>query len=94
MGFLGGGSDAQKQNEQLENQQIQQNQAELEAKKQNLYQTRLDIIKSQGGESWSPSYGSPLPPNINASMGKVDSFSKQFGGMARDIAKKAGLTNR
>ncbi len=41
------GSDAMQQ-------QIAMNQAELENKRQNLYKQRLDIIKSQGGQSFVP----------------------------------------
>lgn len=58
MGFFGGDndndSDGQSQADQIANEQYQANQMELEAKKQSLYQTRLDIIKSQGSEQWTP----------------------------------------
>lgn len=59
MGFFGGGgnsgaSDAQRRSDELINQQFRQNQAEIETKKKNLYQERLDIIKSQGGQVWHP----------------------------------------
>lgn len=53
MGFLGGDNDEPSRGEQLAEEQLQMNKAELEAKKQSLYQTRLDIIKGQGGETWS-----------------------------------------
>lgn len=52
---LFGGDDEPSRSEQLADQQIKQNQAELESKRQNLYTERLDIIKSQGGQSWTPS---------------------------------------
>ena len=48
------GSEAQDRSNQLANEQIQMNQAELERKRQNLYDERLDIIKGQGGQSWVP----------------------------------------
>lgn len=55
MGFLGGDNDSRNDDaNQLADKQFQQNQAELEAKKQDLYQTKLDIAKSQGGQSWVP----------------------------------------
>lgn len=58
MGFLGGDNS---QAEDLANQQLALNKAELEAKKQNLYQTRLDIIKGQGGEIWTPDRNKRAP---------------------------------
>ncbi len=47
--------------------QISQNQAELEKKRQSLYAERLGILKTQGATSWeapeqravAPSYGKP-----------------------------------
>jgi hypothetical protein len=60
MGFFGGGgnSGAQESNQNNSNelitQQFKQNQAEIEAKKKSLYQERLNIIKSQGGQNWHP----------------------------------------
>lgn len=40
--------------DELIDKQFQQNQAEIEQKKKSLYQERLDIIKSQGGQVWKP----------------------------------------
>lgn len=56
MGFLDDTNDTVENNRgnELINSQIESNKAELEAKKQSLIQTRLDIAKSQGGQSWSP----------------------------------------
>jgi hypothetical protein len=51
MGFLGGDNEPSR-GEQLADEQLNMNKAELEAKKQSLFQTRLDIIKGQGGQSW------------------------------------------
>lgn len=55
MGFFGGGGNNNEggANDTL-NQQLSQNAAELESKRMNLYKQRLDIIKSQGVQSWSP----------------------------------------
>ncbi len=38
--------------EALVDQQLQQNKAELEGKKQSLFKTRLDILRGQGGQNW------------------------------------------
>jgi len=51
MGFLGGDNE-QTPGSALADEQIRQNQAELELKKQSLYEQRLGIIKGQGGEQW------------------------------------------
>jgi hypothetical protein len=49
MGFLDSDNSSD-----IANEQYQQQQAELERKKADLYKTRLDIIKSQGGQQWTP----------------------------------------
>ncbi len=58
MGFFSGGgnSGAQQPSEsdRLIEQQFKQNQAEMEQKRKSLYQERLDIIKSQGTQTWTP----------------------------------------
>lgn len=60
MGFFGGGGNsgaqdtAQAQSNALIDRQFNQNQAEIEQKKRDLYTQRLDIIKSQGGQVWTP----------------------------------------
>lgn len=61
MGFLGGDNESNDEGNALLNEQIQTNRAELEAKRQNLYQTRLDIIKGQGAENWTPDYNKRAP---------------------------------
>lgn len=58
MSFLFGNEieEAQKQAKQAEEkiqEQLVKTQAELEVKKKGLYDTRLGIIKGQGGEQWS-----------------------------------------
>lgn len=62
MGFFGGkdsGTQSPEQNasDALVQQQFKQNQAEIEQKRKSLYQERLDIIKSQGGQQWEPKKG-------------------------------------
>lgn len=47
-----------------------QTQAEIERKKQSLFQTRLDIIKGQGAQSWTPS--KPAMPAANQSPAKMN----------------------
>lgn len=60
MGFFGGGGNSGAQDtgrsasDALIEKQFQQNQKEIEEKKKSLYQERLDIIKSQGGQQWTP----------------------------------------
>lgn len=60
MGFFGGGGNSggqdsgQANSDALITQQFKQNQAEIEAKKKSLYEERLNIIKSQGGQNWHP----------------------------------------
>lgn len=58
MGFFGGGGNSGAQQpsaaDTLIEKQFQQNQKEIEEKKRSLYQERLDIIKSQGGQQWTP----------------------------------------
>lgn len=60
MGFFGGGGNSGAQDSErsesdaLIDQQFKQNQADIETKKRSLYQERLDIIKSQGGQQWTP----------------------------------------
>lgn len=48
------GSDEPSRGEELADEQIRANQAELESKRKNLYDERLGIIKGQGGQVWEP----------------------------------------
>jgi len=55
--FDGGGDDdtsSQDNANKLMQEQIDQNNAELEQKRQDLVQQRMAIIKSQGAETWTP----------------------------------------
>lgn len=55
MGFFGGGGDGgSSDTNDLLNQQIQDSEQEVEAKRHNLFQQKNDIIKSQGGQNWKP----------------------------------------
>jgi hypothetical protein len=67
MGFLGGDNEPSR-GEQLADEQLQMNKAELEAKKESLYQTRLDIIKGQGAQQWEPDKNKRAPVKKGASF--------------------------
>lgn len=58
MGFFGGGGNSgaqgQSETDKLIDQQFKTNQAQIEEKKKSLYRERLDIIKSQGAQQWTP----------------------------------------
>lgn len=77
MGFFGGGGnsgnqDAQNQANALVDQQFKQNQSEIEEKKRNLYQQRLDIIKGQSGQIWKPDRTKGISaPNDSSSGGRT-----------------------
>ena len=60
--------------------QIRTNQAELEAKKQSLYKTRLDIIKGEGAQNWTPNMSSPIAPKVTRAVGGAGS---PFAGLTR-----------
>ena len=87
---LFGNSDEQDEANKIANEQIQQNQAELESKRANLYSAKLDIIRGQGAENWSPdrTSGASLgtPPietsNIDNSLLKkgLQAYNKQNQG--------------
>lgn len=79
MGLFGGDSDdnTPSRGEQLAEEQINMNRQELENKRRNLYAERLDIIKSQGGQSWTPQRNSIAgkeggngKPNFNGEFGR------------------------
>lgn len=70
MGLFGGDDDPNQRTNDLMEQQIRENQAELEAKRQNLYREKLDIIKGQGAQTWQAdrNQGADMggsKPNIN-----------------------------
>jgi len=60
MGLFGGGSssDQQSASDEIIRKQYYQNQKEIAQKRKALYQERLDIIKSQGGQTWTPNRNS------------------------------------
>jgi len=58
MGFFGGDNEPDNRANDLIEKQMMDNQAEIEQKRRSLYQTRLDVIKSQGAQQWSsPTFG-------------------------------------
>lgn len=60
MGFFGGGGNSGAQNnkvsasDELIDRQHKQNQADIQQKTRALSQQRLDILKSNGGQVWTP----------------------------------------
>lgn len=70
MGFFGSDNDQSAEEDKstlLLNDQIQQNSAEIERKRQDLFRQRIDIIKSGGRENW----GTPaIPTSPGSPMGK------------------------
>ena len=60
MGFLGGNNDSEA--DRLAEEELRANKANLETKKQSLYQSRLDIIKGQGEQTWTANREPKKPP--------------------------------
>ena len=55
MGFFGGDKDNKPSaTDEIIEKQFKQNQAEIEQKRKALTQQRLDVIKSQGAQIWTP----------------------------------------
>lgn len=54
------GNDRSERVAALQEQQINTNKIELENKKRSLFQTKLDIIKGQGAQQWTPNKASPV----------------------------------
>lgn len=71
MGFFGGDDNPNQETNDLMNQQIRQNQAELESKRQNLYSEKLDIIKGTGGETWQPNRSAGVSASGNPAGGNA-----------------------
>jgi hypothetical protein len=77
MGFFGGDNDREpSEAETLAQEQLETNKAELEAKKQSLYQSRLDIIKGQGKEQWTPDMNKRAPVKTSNMGGMKEQMSK------------------
>lgn len=77
MGYFGG--DNEGEGNALIEQQIAQNNAEIEAKRQAITRERLDIIKSQGNPKWTPE---PLATSISPQQSKlnqIEKFKKEHG---------------
>jgi hypothetical protein len=89
MGIFGGDEDNKpSQSEMLLNRQLSENRAELERKKQDLYRTRLDIIKGQGGQQWTPEQ----PHARGRSRGGAGSQSSGGVGALRKFGGMTGYT--
>lgn len=64
--------------------QINQNAIALETKRKDLYQQRLDIIKSQGGQNWKPGAAAPATTNIPGSTPEASAATSSLAGMPQD----------
>lgn len=90
MGFFGS-SDNSDRAADLAQQQIELQQAELEQKRQNLYKTKLDIIKGQGAQSFVPdktagvanTSGGTVMGAVNGAFGKIIEQSNKITGMLK-----------
>jgi hypothetical protein len=65
---LFGGNDEPSESERLMQEQYDLNRQELELKKANLYKTKLEIIKGQGGEQWTPDRSAGIPTRKGDTM--------------------------
>jgi transcription elongation GreA/GreB family factor len=91
MGFFGGANsnpDEDRANELLQ-EQIQQNQQELEQKRQDLIQQRISIVKSEGGENWTPNYKQAYqaPRSTNSTSNIFDFMEERRNAQIIDWAK-------
>ena len=96
MGFLGGDNGTDEQTA-LMNQQIEENQAELEEKRDALYQQRLEIIRGQGGQSWTPSINSPNDRVRDRENGRLDTLiseREKRGGLINNLLNKGAKRKR
>jgi hypothetical protein len=88
-------NDENNQSEDLLNDELQTSAAELETKKQSLYNTRLGIIKNRGGQEWTPNsmmqsnVKSPTQPKAtnDLSGGLNAGLSAAAPGMAKGLSK-------
>jgi hypothetical protein len=80
MGFFGGNNEDNEGNELIQ-QQINENARQIEESRRSLAERRLEIIKSQGAQSWQPG-SNPPPPNrrIVAEKQVVDTAKKYVPG--------------
>lgn len=53
MGFFGGDNEPDSRSNDLIDKQMADNEVEIEQKRRNLYNTRLQVIKAQGALDWS-----------------------------------------
>lgn len=84
MGLFGGGdSGGDSGAEASMNAQIQQQQAELEEQRKNLYTSRLEIIKSSAGQTWTPQLppGSTTKPGGGVVLNPTGAPPKNAGGV-------------
>ena len=70
MGLFGGTSNQPSKSDELIQKQYEENQREIAEKKKALYTERLDIIKSQGGQSFTPKREAPAKSKNPFNRGK------------------------
>jgi hypothetical protein len=88
MGLFGGGDDtspAQDRANQLLDEQITQSRAELEEKRHSLAEQRMAIVKSQGGEQWTPNRNASYADTGGTKpQGKLPRMGGWFNGFSRN----------
>ncbi len=73
MGFLGGDNDNEPTRaDELVQEQLESNKAEIESKRNRLYQARLGIIKGQGTQQWTPQKETPGMATGRINPGKLE----------------------
>lgn len=81
MGLFGDDSNPdQDQANALAQEQIDQNKAELEQKREALVEQRMNIIHSQGAEQWTPDRNASAASSQGSPNLGVPPFSSWFGG--------------
>jgi hypothetical protein len=79
MGIFGGDDSGNSAGNSAIDEQIARNDRELEQKRQSLYTQRIDIIKAQGGQNWTPEKPSTLPRPLYGKQADVlGAFSDRF----------------
>lgn len=92
MGFFGGESDNPEQDraDELMTQQIEQSQAELEQKRENLATQRLAIIHGEGAQTWSANRNAAYSGGIfqQKPLELTDAFKQIREGEFQEYAQK------
>lgn len=93
MGFFGGDNEPDNRANDLIEQQMRENDIQIEQKRRDLFATRLDVIKAQGAQKWTPSANftgaQPVPSNRTGYAGNGGGW----GGMVSDLQRKGATGN-